>query len=1056
MYSNRLTPSLAGMPSLFSAAVLASVILMFAQSLAPAQTSLGPNVLVVYNSADADSTDVANYYRTKRAIPAANLCPITPPNTTYLAWNDFAATVKGPVRDCLTAVGSGNILYIVFTYNTPYKVVGPDNASYAQDQYIADVWDVYTPAGQYGLPPSPHPYYADAQSQGNVYVPFQSLAAFRNQTSIPIYAVWRLDAATPALAKGLVDKALQAENTGLTGQACIDEQLAASTYDYPISGAADWDLRQAARFALEAGFPVTQDFNSAEFGTSPAPLRCDNAALYSGLYSFNHYNDAFSWNPGAIGFHLESASAYNPRGGTNWSANALIHGVTITSGAVSDPLSDGLPHPDGVFRNLFEGSNIGDALMRNTRWIKWMIMNMGDPLYRPTPAGFPAVTVPENSLALNPRTLVGGNPSTGTITLAAPAGGDTTVSLKTSQTTVATVQPSIIIPAGQTTASFPITSKLVNNDSPVYITATFGTSTLNNTLVAQPLLSSISVSPTSVIGGAAVSGYIFLNSSAPAGGIVVSLSSNNSAVTVPATVGVSEGASGAQFIITTSGVPATTVVTITASYAGAKKISTLSLNPLIFSLVLSPTSVIASGSTTLNKITLNGTAPQDVVVNLTSSDPSVTPPASVTVAAFTTASPLFTIATAPVAATTIVTITGMYNGTTKSANLTVTPITVSSVTLSPSSVVGGVSTTANKVTLSNPAPAGGAVVTLASSDPGVGVPASVTVAAGATVSPTFTITTSALTATKVVTISATYNGLKSANLTVTPIALVSVTVSPTSVVGGVSATVNKVTINAPAPAGGVTVNLTSNSPSAVVPPSVTVSAGATISPYFTITTSAVANTVTATISANYNGVTVTGTLTVAPLALTAVALSPAIVAGGASTSSNKVTLSGAAPAAGAVVNLSSSDPGVTLPATVTVAAGATSSPVFTIKTSTVNAPITVIISGTYNGVTKSANLTVNPVGLYSVALSPTSVVGGSSTSFNKIILNAPAPVGGAVVNLSAGPGVTVPATVTVAAGATTSPAFTIATSTVTATTIVPISATYNGGTVSANLTVNPF
>ena len=165
---------------------------------------------------------------------------------------------------------------------------------------------------------------------------------------------------------------------------------------------------------------MTQDFNTVEFGTSPAPLRCDNAALYAGGYSLNHYNDAFTWNPGAIGFHIDSASAYDPRGGTNWSANALIHGITVTSGAVSEPSQLGLPHPDGVFRNLFEGANAGDAFMRNTMWLKWTIMNMGDPLYRPFPAGFPAVTAPENSLALVPRYLVGGKSSTGTITLAVP------------------------------------------------------------------------------------------------------------------------------------------------------------------------------------------------------------------------------------------------------------------------------------------------------------------------------------------------------------------------------------------------------------------------------------------------------------------------------------------------------------------------------------------------------------------------------------------------------------------------------------------------------------
>jgi uncharacterized protein (TIGR03790 family) len=942
-----------------TAATLAFAFLLTVPFRTWAQSS--QNVLVVYNSANSDSTGVANYYVAKRAIPSQNLCAISPPSTTSLSWSAFDSTVRTPIGNCLSTVGWNNILYIVFTYQTPYKVVAPDNASYSLDQFVADIWDVYTPSGRYGLPATAQPYYAEAQSQGNVYVPFVSFAAFRAQNPIPIFSVWRLDAATPALAKGLVDKALLTESAGLSGQVCIDETFPTPTYDYS-GGLADWDLRQAAAFARQAGFPATQDLNSVEFGVSPAPLRCDNAALYAGGYSFNHYNDAFTWNPGAIGFHIDSASAYDPRGGTNWSANALIRGITVTSGAVSEPTQLGLPHADGVFRNLFEGANVGDAFMRNTMWLKWTIMNIGDPLYRPFPAGFPAVTAPQNSLALVPRYLIGGKSSTGTITLAAPApSGGITVALKSSQATVATVQPTITIAAGQTTASFPINTNVVAQDSTSYISAMFGTSTLTNTLVPQPLLATLLLAPTSVIGGASATGWVLLNDYAPSGGIEVSLSSNNSAASVPTTVPISGGSTGATFALSTTPVSVTTPVAISASYNGAKKTSTLTVNPLIPVLVtLSPASVIGGISSTANKVTMNGPAPANAAVNLSSSDPRVTVPASVTVAAGANVSSVFTIMTSSVAAQAIVTISATYTSVTKTANLTVNPLVASPI-LSPTSVVGGVSTTANRVTLNSPAPAGGIIVNLSSSDPGVTVPASVTLAAGATVSPYFTVTTSAVAAVSTVTISATYNTVtKTANLTVNPVALLSVTLSPSSVVGGVSTTANKVTLNGPAPAGGVVVNLFSSDSGVTVPASVTVAIGATASPVFTITTSAVAMTRAVTISATYNGITKTANLTVNPVALLSVTLSPSSVVGGASTTLNKVTLNGVAPAGGVAVNLSSSDSGVTVPATVTVAAGATVSPYFTINTSTVAAQNNVTISASYNGSTKTANLTVNP------------------------------------------------------------------------------------------------
>jgi hypothetical protein len=499
-------------------------------------------------------------------------------------------------------------------------------------------------------------------------------------------------------------------------------------------------------------------------------------------------------------------------------------------------------------------------------------------------------------------------------------------------------------------------------------------------------------------------------------------------------------------------------VLISASYNGVSKAATLTVNPFAVTPVLSPTSLVGGVSSTANKVTLNAPAPAGgIVVNLSASDSGVGVPASVPVAAGATASPVFTITTSAVAVQTVVLISASYNGVTRTANLTVNPVALLSVALSPASVVGELSTTLNKVNLNGPAPAGGITVNLTAGNPGVGVPASIMVAAGATASPVFTITTSAVAATTLVTISASYNGVtKSANLTVNPVGLLAVALSPTSVVGGASSTANKITLNAPAPAGGILVNLTSTDLGVGVPSSVTVAAGATASPVFTITTSYVAAQTVVPISAPYNGVTKTANLTVNPLALLSVALSPAAIVGGVSTTFNKVNLTGPAPAGGITVNLTTIAPGIGVPVSVTVAAGATASPFFTMTTSAVAVQTVVTISASYNGITKTANLTVNPVVLLSLTLSPTSVVGGVSSTANKVTLNGPAPAGGILVTLTSGDSAAgVPPSVTVAAGATASPVFTITTSHVATPTGVTISASYNGVNKTANLMVNP-
>lgn len=183
--------------------------------------------------------------------------------------------------------------------------------------------------------------------------------------------------------------------------------------------------------------------------------------------------------------------------------------------------------------------------------------------------------------------------------------------------------------------------------------------------------------------------------------------------------------------------------------------------------------------------------------------------------------------------------------------------------VSPNSVIGGNSGTGT-VTLSAAAPAGGALVALSSSDGAATVPASATIVQGAS-SATFGVTTQPVASTMVGTLSASYGGVtKSVTFTVSPppsVALESLTLSSASVIGGVRSNAT-VRLNAPAPAGGVGVLLSSSNPGlASVPPGVTVAAGAT-SNTFIIATTATKKTASASISASYLGVSKTAVLTV--------------------------------------------------------------------------------------------------------------------------------------------------------------------------------------------------
>jgi hypothetical protein len=187
-----------------------------------------------------------------------------------------------------------------------------------------------------------------------------------------------------------------------------------------------------------------------------------------------------------------------------------------------------------------------------------------------------------------------------------------------------------------------------------------------------------------------------------------------------------------------------------------------------------------------------------------------------------------------------------------------------SLALSQSNIVGGDAVRAT-VTLSQPAPQGGAVVTLArviaptadgSASPiTVEMPSTVTVVEGE-MSAGFDILTSVTTLNGfgravLVDVQATYGGTTpTATLSVAPpLFLSSLSVAPGSVAGGATATAT-VALNGVAPAGGALVALTSDSPAAVVPSSVLVPAGQT-GVTFGVKTNAVTTPTTATLAATY-------------------------------------------------------------------------------------------------------------------------------------------------------------------------------------------------------------
>jgi trimeric autotransporter adhesin len=280
--------------------------------------------------------------------------------------------------------------------------------------------------------------------------------------------------------------------------------------------------------------------------------------------------------------------------------------------------------------------------------------------------------------------VVGGQGSIGQLDVSGvTSAGGPTLTLTSSHPNIAAVPATFTMPAGPVLGQqVPITTQPPAVDTAVTFTATDGRYSFSALLMvlapgAPPLLQSVALAPTSVVGGASATGTVTLSTGAPSGGAVVALSTPLPAVAqLPASVTVPAGATSASFPITTTSVVETFSVNVFADLAGTGRQALLLVTPGVAgttglaSLALTPTRV-SGGDASTGTVTLAAAAPSGgAVVALVSSSSVVGVPASVTVPAGAT-SASFTVTTGTISIGINATITAAYAGTTRTATLSV-------------------------------------------------------------------------------------------------------------------------------------------------------------------------------------------------------------------------------------------------------------------------------------------------------------------------------------------------------------------------------------------------
>jgi uncharacterized protein (TIGR03790 family) len=368
----------------------------------------GDEVVVVYNSRLPESKAVADHYARARQVPASQVFGFALTTNEVMTRPEFADSLQTPLARRLESSGlwrfnsftnaatngqpervlrrvtESKIRYAVLCYGVPLKIDADQNlprdrktnspSQFQRNEAAVDSELAWLPEIA-AKPPLDGPLGNRAYGATNT--------AWLNPTN-GVLMVTRLDGPSADIARGLVDKALQAERDGLWGRAYFDARgLTTNEMNY-LPG--DQWILGAAQVAAVLGFETVVDDKPDLF---PVDFPMSQIAIYAGWYSGDACGPfqlpKVEFMPGAFAYHLHSFSAATLRSTRQaWCGPFLAEGATCTMGCVYEPYLSLTPNV-AIFLERFSIAQFtfGEAAWTAQPALSWQTTVVGDPLYRP-------------------------------------------------------------------------------------------------------------------------------------------------------------------------------------------------------------------------------------------------------------------------------------------------------------------------------------------------------------------------------------------------------------------------------------------------------------------------------------------------------------------------------------------------------------------------------------------------------------------------------------------------------------------------------------------------
>lgn len=367
---------------------IAALVVWAVLSMAVRALALEPaDVLVIANGAVPGSRELAEYYVSRRGIPAHHVLVLEAPTSETIDRTTFERQIEAPIAAWLRGHPAlDQAVAIVLCKGLPHRIAGTAGRTGTQASLDSELTLLYrrmvgTPVAPQG--PITNPYFLGSRSL---------IEAKRfTRDDYDTFLVTRLDGFTFADARALIDRAAGATRGGAF---VLDQREGQDLADR-------WMIEAAARLRQTAlsGGPILD--------ISPAPPPSTNVG---GVYSWGSSDPAlrtrrapYAFEPGAIGGRFLSSDARTFREPpddwlpTGWegkegyfegSPESLVgdlvrDGLTAVSGNVAEPYLDSAVRPDILLPAYASGFSVAEAFYLAMPSLGWQTVVLGDPLTSP-------------------------------------------------------------------------------------------------------------------------------------------------------------------------------------------------------------------------------------------------------------------------------------------------------------------------------------------------------------------------------------------------------------------------------------------------------------------------------------------------------------------------------------------------------------------------------------------------------------------------------------------------------------------------------------------------